>query len=133
MQRRKTFHQNFTQVRCIDIEFYPEKLCLCNDELWVGGWYKGVFVYDLNLQQTNHIQHHQLQNVSSVAKAPTGVIVCDYNTGVHHLNHQGLYTNLISSGHFVDASVTSNNKIYALEYVQGDIHGGRIGTLPNWP
>ena len=79
-------------------------------------------MYDLNLQQTNHIQHHQLQNVSSVAKAPTGVIVCDYDTGLHHLNHQGLYTNLISSGHFVDASLTSNNKIYALEYVLGEIH-----------
>ena len=43
-------------------------------------------------------------------------------TGVHHLNHQGDYTNLISSGKFIDVTFTNDNSIYALNYEQGEIH-----------
>ena len=48
--------------------------------------------------------------------------MCDSNTGLHHLNHQGDYTNLISSGSFCDACLSSTDKIYALNYKQGEIH-----------
>ena len=109
-------------MKCIDINYVPSKLCVYNDELWVGGWDKGVFVYNLNLQQTNDIEHHKFQAVTSVLNTPTGVIVCDCNTGVHHLNHQGDFTNLICSGRFSDACLTSNNKIYALEGEQDEIY-----------
>ena len=48
--------------------------------------------------------------------------MCDSGTGVHHLNHQGDYTNLICLGCFSDACLTNDNKIYALNYKQGEIH-----------
>ena len=100
----------------------PTKLHACNDELWVGVYKEGVFVYNLDLEQTKHIEHPQLRNVRGVVKTPEGVIVCDCDTGVHQLNHQGDYTNLICSSQFSDVCLTSQNKIYALECNPGEIH-----------
>ena len=120
--KHKKFHQNYKQVLCVDIDFEPQKLCVCNDELWVGSQDEGVFVYNLNLEQTRHIEHPILRKVRSVVKTPTGMIVCDRDTGVHHLNYQGEYTNLIYSGHFSDACLTNDLKLYALEWKKGVIH-----------
>ena len=109
-------------MKSVDIDYMSAKLCVYNDEMWVGsGNDKGVYVYNLDLEQTKHIEHPRLQHVTSVLKTPTGVIVCDGDTGVHHLNHQGDYTNLICLGCFSDISLT-NDKIYALNYKQGEIH-----------
>ena len=121
-QREKTIHPRYKQVKCVDIDFHSSKLCVCIDELWVGGYSMGVFVYNLDLELIKHIEHPQFKHVTGVVKTPTGVIVCDRNTGVHHLNHQGDYTNLISSGKFSDISLTTDNKMYALNYSQGEIH-----------
>ena len=109
-------------MKSVDTDCYPSTLCVCNDGLWVGGRKQGLFIYNIDLQQTKHIEHCQLQEVTGVIKTPTGVIVCDCNTGVHHLNHQGNYTNLVSSGHFSDACLDSPNRVDALEYKQGEIH-----------
>ena len=106
-------------MKCVDIDYSPSKLCVCNDELWVGGYNKGVFLYTLDLHQIKHIEHPQFQIVTGVLKTATGVIVCDSETGVHHLNHQGDYTSLICSGRFCDASLANDKKIYALNYEQG--------------
>ena len=95
---------------------------MCNDELWVGGHDEGIIVYNLDLEQIKHIEHPQFEDVTCVLKTPTGMIVCDSDTGVHHLNHQGDYTNLISSSRFSDTCLPSNDKIYALNYEQGEIH-----------
>ena len=101
-------HQSYRQVKCVDIHFDPSKLNVCNDGLWVGVCDKGVLMYNLHLGETRHIEHHQLQNDTGVLKTPEGVIVCDGDTGMHHLNHQGDYTNLICSSSFSDASLTNN-------------------------
>ena len=97
---------------------------MCNNELWVGGRDQGVFLYKLHLdqiKQAEQIEHPQFKCVTSVLKTPTGVIVCDGDTGVHHLNHQGDYTN-ICSGRFSDASLVNDKKTYPLNYRQGKIH-----------
>ena len=109
-------------MKCVDILVYysPQKLFLFNDELWVGAYNKGVFVYNLDFKKSNQVKHPQFHKVTGVLKTATGVIVCDCSTGVHHLNHQGHYTNLICSGCFSDACLTSDNKIYALEYKIGE-------------
>ena len=78
-------------MKSVDTDCYPSALCVCNDELWVGGRKQGLFIYTLHLQQTKHIEHYSLREVTDVIKTPTGVIVCDCNTGIHHLNHQGDY------------------------------------------
>ena len=109
-------------MKCVDINFDPSKLNVCNDELWVGGRDKGVLVYNLDLGETRHVEHPQLKNVTGALKTPEGVIVCDGSTGVHHLNHQGDYTSLICSGCFSDASLTGDNKLYVLQCEQGEIH-----------
>ena len=109
-------------MKCVDIDYTPQKLCVCNDVLWVGSYNKGVFLYNLELNLIKHIEHPQLHNVRSVVKTPTGVIVCDRDTGVHHLNHQGEYTNLICAGCYSDACLTGANQIYALAWKQGEIH-----------
>ena len=110
------------QVKCVQRDYIPPRLFVCNDELWVGGWDKGVFVYNSDLEQIKHIEHPQLKCVNGVVKTPTGVIVCDCNTGIHHLNYQGDYTNLICTGHFSDIWLSSANKLYALECEQGEIY-----------
>ena len=109
-------------MKSVDIDYWPTKLCVYNDELWVGGYDQGVFLYNLDLVQIKHIEHPQFKCVISVVKTPTGVIVCDSDTGVHHLNHQGDYTNLICSDNFSDACLTIDKKIYCLNYKQGEIH-----------
>ena len=111
LPRYKKIHKSYRQVKCIDLTFNPSKLCACNDELWVGGWDKGIYVFDLDLEQTNHIEHDQLEYVSSVIKTLTGMIVCDFKTGIHHLNHKGNYTNLICSGSFSDVCLTSSPQL----------------------
>ena len=109
-------------MKCVDIEYCASKLCVCNDELWVGGSDVGVFLYNLYLDQIRHIKHPQFKWVTSIVKTATGVIVCDSDTGVHHLNHQGDYTNRICAGKFSDACLTIDKKIYCLNYEQGEIH-----------
>ena len=109
-------------MKSVDIDYCPTKLCVYNDELWVGGYDQGVFLYNLDLDQIKHIVHPQFKCVISVVKTPTGVIVCDSDTGLHHLNHQGDYTNLICSDNFSDACLTKQNEIYALNNKQGEIH-----------
>ena len=109
-------------MKCVNLHYLPLKLCVYNDELWVDGASKGIFVCNLQLEQIKHIKHPHFSQAASVVKTPTGVIVCDNNAGLHHLNHQGDYTNRICVGHFGDASLTSDNKIYALNYKQGEIH-----------
>ena len=121
-QRPKKILQSYKQVKCADINCYPQKLFVCSDGLWVAGYNQGVFVYNLDLDLIRHIEHRNFHLVTSVLKAPTGVIVCDSDTGIHHLNHQGDYTNLICSGCYSDASLTGDNKIYALDCRQGEIH-----------
>ena len=115
-------HQRYKQVNCVEMDCHLSKLCVYNDELWVGGCSKGVFVYNLDLEQIKHIVHSQLEYITSVLKTPEDVIVCEKNTGVHHLNHQGDYTNLICTGHFSDVCLTSDTKIYALNYKQREIY-----------
>ena len=109
-------------MKCVKIDYTPSKLCVCNNELWVGVYSKGVLLYNLDSEQIKHIEHPQFEWVTSVMKTPTGVIVCDRDTGVHHLNHQGDYTNLICLGTFSDGSLSTDKKIYALNYKQGEIH-----------
>ena len=121
-QRRKKIYPRYKEVNRVKMNYYPSKLCVCNDGLWVGGYCMGVIFYNLDLEIIKLIKHSLFECVTGVLKTPTGVIVCDGDTGVHHLNHQGDYTNLISSGSFSDASLTSDNKIYALNYKQGEIH-----------
>ena len=118
-------------MKCVDIDYLPTKLCVYNDELWVGAFEDGVFLYNLDLEQIKHIEHPQLQNVTGIVNTPTGVIVCDGDTGVHHLNHQGDYTNLIGSGHISDACLTSDNKIYTFEYKHGEVHSF-VRTENSW-
>ena len=121
-QRQKNFHQKYHLEKHIDIDYIPEKLCLCNDELWVANGDKGVFQYNLGLELINCIEHPQFKWITSFLKTPTGVIVCDCYRGLHHFNHQGDYTNLICSDLFSDVCLTRQNKIYALNYKQGEIH-----------
>ena len=109
-------------MKCVRINYNPLSLFVGNDELWVGGSGKGIFVYNLQLEQIKHIEYPQLKWVTNVVKTPTGVIVSDSDTGVHHLNHQGEYTNRICFGFFSDVCLTSDNKMYALDYKQGEIH-----------
>ena len=104
------------------MNYVPSKLCVYNDELWVGAYDSGIFFYNSDLEKIKHIEHPQFKWITGVLKTPTGMIVCDSNTGVHHLNHQGDYTNLISSDCFSDVCLTSHNKIYALNYEQAEIH-----------
>ena len=75
-----------------------------------------MFLYNLDLELIKHIKHPQFKCVTSIAKTPTGVVVCDRDTDVHHLNHQGDHKNLIPSNCFSDVCLTSDNKIYALTY-----------------
>ena len=109
-------------MKSIKIDYSVSKLRVCNDTLWVGGSVNGVFLYNFDLEQIKHIEHPQFKCVTSVVKTPTGVIVFDFHAGVHQLNHQGDYTNLICSGRFSDGTLTSHNKIYALNCIQGKIY-----------
>ena len=109
-------------MNCVDIKYTPSKMCTYNDELWVGGYDDGVFLYNLELEPIKHIKHPQFKQVTSVLRTPSDMIVCDSDTGVHHCNYQGDYTNFICSGHFSDACLSNDNKIYALNYKQGEIH-----------
>ena len=108
-------------VKCVDLDFDPHKLCLCGDELWMGGWDKGVFVYSTHLQKIRQITNKHLQYVHSVYKTDTDVIVCDSKTGLHLLNQQGDYLKHICAGKFSDVSVT-NNTLLALEQEKHHIH-----------
>ena len=121
-QRHKKIHQGYKQIKRVATDVPPSKLYICDDELWVAGTEKGIYVYNLDLELTNRIKHPQFKCVTGVLKTPTGVIVCDSDTGVHHLNHQGDYINLICSGHFSDVCLISPNKIFALEYKQSEIY-----------
>ena len=95
---------------------------MCSDELWVCAFDKSVFVFNLDLEQTQHIEHPQLRCVTGVVNTPTGVIVSEYYTGLHHLTHHGDYTNPISSGSFSDVCLNSTDQIYALECKKCEIH-----------
>ena len=59
------------------------------------------------------------------------MIVCDRDTGVHHLSHHGDYTNLLCSGHFSDICLVSDDKIYALDWKEGKIHTF-VSNLNGW-
>ena len=117
-QKHKKIYQGYKELKRVDLDFIPSDLCVCSNELWVGARDKGILVFNFNLEQINHIKGHQLQlqDVISLVTTPTGVIVCDRDTGVHHLNHQGDYTNLICSGNFSDAYLASIDSLYALQY-----------------
>ena len=116
-QKRKEIHPRYRKVKSVDIEFLPLKLCVFGDELWVGGWGKGVFVYNTDLQQIKQITNEHFKCVRSVCKTDTDVIVCDIQTGLHVLNQRGDYLKHICSGQFSDVSVT-NNTLFGLEYTK---------------
>ena len=109
-------------MKAVYIDFFPLDLCVCNNELWLCGFDKGLILYNFNLEQTKRIQHHQMPKATSVLRTTIGMIVCDCETGVHHLNHQGDYINQISSGSFCDACLIGTSKIYALDYQTCEIY-----------
>ena len=108
-------------MKSVEIEFDPHKLCVFRDELWVGDRYKGVFVFNTNLQQIKHITNKHLKYIISVLRTDTDVIMCDKKTGLHVLNQRGDYLKHVCSGQFSDASVT-NNILLGLEYAKQQIH-----------
>ena len=130
-QRQKKIHEGYRQVKGVGIDYHPHKLFLCNDELWVAAWDKGIFVYSLDLEQTKHIEHFQFKSVTGVLKTPTGVIVCDYDTGVHLINHQGYYISFICSGFYSDVCLINRNKFFALEYQKGELRTF-VKSKTNW-
>ena len=119
-QERKEIHPRYREVKSVDIQFDPYNLCVFGNELWVGGWDKGVFVYSTNLQKIKQITNKHFKRVISVVATDTDVIVCDYETGLHVLNQQGDDLKQICSGRFSDASVT-NNTLFCLEYAKQQI------------
>ena len=108
-------------MKSVDVEFRPTKLCVYRDELWAGGWNKGVFVYNKDLQLIKQIKNKHFNWVTSVLKTDTDVVVCDDQTGLHILNQQGDYLKQICSGQFSDVSV-ANNTLFGLEYVKQQVH-----------
>ena len=120
-QKRNEIHPSYREVKSVNIEFDPHKLCVFGDELWVGGGDEGVFVYNTDLEQIKQITNEHFKFVISVCKTDTDVIVCDYHTGLHVLNQQGDYLKQICSGQFSDVNVT-NNTLLGLECVKQQIH-----------
>ena len=116
-QKRKEIFPRYREVKRVDVDFDPYKLCVFGDELWVGGCDKGVFLYNTDLQQIKQITNEHFKCVSSVCKTDTDVIVCDNKTGLHVLNQRGDYLKQICSGQFSDGSVT-NNILFCLEYTK---------------
>ena len=120
-QGNKKIHEKYKlPVKRIGVEYTPTKLCVSGDELWVGGYNKGVFVYDLDLQPIKHITHCQLTDVTSVLKTGGEVLVSDADTGLHCLNQQGDYLYCVSEGTFSDVCLY-NKTLYLLDYKEGEV------------
>ena len=120
-QTKKEIHPRYSEVKCAGIEFWPDKLYVYRDELWVAGGDKGVAVYNTDLQKIKQIKNEHFKWVNCVLKTDTEVIVCDYKTGLHVLNQQGDYLKRICSGQFSDVSLT-NNTLFGLDGIKQQLH-----------